>query len=59
MYRDGVADLMLEPEDVDEEYIKKTKALLIFRHGACCQSLQGGCAESVDAGEEERYTCDI
>ena len=29
MYRDGVADLMLEPEDVDEEYIKRTKALLI------------------------------
>lgn len=29
MYRDGVADLMLEPEDVDEEYIKKAKALLI------------------------------
>ena len=29
MYRDGVADLMLEPEDVDEDYIKKTKALLI------------------------------
>lgn len=29
MYRDGVADLMLEPADVDEEYIKKAKALLI------------------------------
>ena len=29
MYRDGVADLMLEPEDVDEDYIKKAKALLI------------------------------
>ncbi len=29
MYRDGVADLMLEPEDVDEEYIKRAKALLI------------------------------
>lgn len=29
MYRDGVADLMLEPEDVDEEYICKAKALLI------------------------------
>ncbi|MCM1025568.1 MAG: 5-dehydro-2-deoxygluconokinase [Roseburia sp.] len=29
MYRDGVADLMLEPENVDEEYIKKAKALLI------------------------------
>lgn len=29
MYRDGVADLMLEPGDVDEEYIKRAKALLI------------------------------
>lgn len=29
MYRDGAADLMLEPEDVDEEYIRKAKALLI------------------------------
>lgn len=29
MYRDGVADLMLEPGDVDEEYIKNGKALLI------------------------------
>lgn len=29
MYRDGVADLMLEPSDVDEEYICKAKALLI------------------------------
>ncbi len=29
MYREGVADLMLHPDDVDEEYIKSTKALLI------------------------------
>lgn len=29
MYRDGVADLMLAPEDIDEEYIKKAKGLLI------------------------------
>lgn len=29
MYREGVADLMLEPEDVEEEYIVKAKALLI------------------------------
>lgn len=29
MYREGVADLMLHPDDVDEEYIKETKALLI------------------------------
>ena len=29
MYRDGVADLQLSPEDIDEEYIKKAKAVLI------------------------------
>lgn len=29
MYRDGVADLKLEPENVDEEYIQKAKAILI------------------------------
>ncbi|TQR43630.1 5-dehydro-2-deoxygluconokinase [Paenibacillus popilliae] len=29
MYRDHVADLLLKPEEVSEEYIKQTKALLI------------------------------
>ena len=29
MYRDGVADLMLAPGDVDEEYVASAKALLI------------------------------
>ncbi len=29
MYREGVADLMLEPGDVEESYIQKAKALLI------------------------------
>lgn len=29
MYRNGIADLSLSVEDIDEEYIKKTKALLI------------------------------
>lgn len=29
MYRDGVADLQLSPEDIDEEYIRRAKAILI------------------------------
>lgn len=29
MYRDGIADLQLHVDDVDEEYIKRSKALLI------------------------------
>ncbi len=29
MYRDGIADLMLDVNDIDEEYIKSAKAILI------------------------------
>lgn len=29
MYRDGVADLQLDPDDIDEDYIKSTKAILV------------------------------
>ena len=29
MYRDGIADLMLHPDDVDEDYIASAKAILI------------------------------
>lgn len=29
MYRDGIADLKLDVSDIDEEYIKKSKAILI------------------------------
>ncbi|MCR5783409.1 MAG: 5-dehydro-2-deoxygluconokinase [Clostridia bacterium] len=35
MYREGVADLMLSPEDVDEDYIKRTKCLLISGTALC------------------------
>ena len=35
MYREGVADLMLHPDDVDEEYIAKSKCLLISGTGLC------------------------
>ncbi|WP_035147964.1 5-dehydro-2-deoxygluconokinase [Clostridium tetanomorphum] len=29
MYRNGIADLQLSPEDIDEEYIKNTKAIVL------------------------------
>ena len=35
MYREGVADLMLHPDDVDEEYIASCKALLISGTALC------------------------
>lgn len=35
MYRDGVADLMLDVADIDEEYIKKAKILVISGTSLC------------------------
>lgn len=36
MYREGVADLMLHPDDVDEAYIASSKSLLISGTALCC-----------------------
>lgn len=36
MYRDGVADLQLAPEDVDEAYIASASCLLISGTALCC-----------------------
>lgn len=35
MYRNEAADLKLEPQDIDEDYIKQTKALLISGTALC------------------------
>lgn len=35
MYRDGIADLQLDVSDIDEEYIKRTKAILISGTALC------------------------
>ncbi len=36
MYREGVADLMLHPDDVDAAYIASSRALLISGTSLCC-----------------------
>lgn len=36
MYRDGVADLQVDVDDVDEEYIKSAKAVVISGTALCC-----------------------
>ena len=35
MYREGAADLMLHPDDVDEEYIRSSRSLLISGTALC------------------------
>lgn len=36
MYREGVADLQLHPDDIDEEYIASASVLLISGTSLCC-----------------------
>ena len=48
MYRDNVADLKLEPADVDESYIKAAKVLVVSR-----KSIQGSGVKSNDLCKKE------
>ncbi len=47
MYRDGVADLMLDPADVDEEYIKSAKAILISGTALCQSPSREACLKAM------------
>lgn len=47
MYRDGVADLMLEPADVDEEYIASAKAILISGTALCQSPSREACLKAM------------
>ncbi|MBQ7596802.1 MAG: 5-dehydro-2-deoxygluconokinase [Clostridia bacterium] len=47
MYRDGVADLMLVPADVDEEYIKSAKAILISGTALCQSPSREACLKAM------------
>ncbi len=47
MYREGVADLMLACEDVDEEYIKKAKFLLISGTALCQSPSREACLKAL------------
>ena len=47
MYRDCVADLMLKPEDVDEEYIASSKALLISGTALCQSPSREACLKAM------------
>ncbi len=47
MYRDGVADLMLDPKDVDEEYIASAKAILISGTALCQSPSREACLKAM------------
>lgn len=47
MYRDGVADLMLDPADVDEEYIACAKAILISGTALCQSPSREACLKAM------------
>ena len=52
MYREGVADLSLDPADVDEEYIKSAKALLISGTALAQSPSREACLKAVQLAEK-------
>ena len=55
MYRDGVADLMLEPSNVDEEYIANSKALLISGTALAQSPSREACLKAMQLAEKKQY----
>lgn len=47
MYRNGVADLMLDPADVDEKYIASAKAILISGTALCQSPSREACLKAM------------
>lgn len=47
MYREGAADLFLSPEDVDEEYIKSAKFILISGTALCQSPSREACLKAL------------
>ncbi|NLL56193.1 MAG: 5-dehydro-2-deoxygluconokinase [Clostridiales bacterium] len=52
MYRDGVADLMLETNDVDKEYIAKAKAILISGTALASSPSREACIKAMMLAKE-------
>ncbi|MDE5549526.1 MAG: 5-dehydro-2-deoxygluconokinase [Clostridia bacterium] len=52
MYRDGIADLMLDPSDVDEEYIASAKALLISGTALAQSPSREACLKAMQLAEK-------
>lgn len=52
MYRDGIADLMLNPDDVDEEYVASAKALLISGTALAQSPSREACLKAMQLAEK-------
>ena len=52
MYRDGIADLSLDPSDVDEEYIASAKALLISGTALAQSPSREACLKAMQFAEK-------
>lgn len=56
MYREGVADLMLHPDDVDEEYVASCKALLISGTSLCTSPTREAALKAVTYAKKRGVT---
>lgn len=55
MYRNCIADLQLSVDDIDEEYIKQTKAILISGTALAESPSREAKNQSSNAGKEKQY----
>lgn len=59
MYRNGIADLALDPADIDEGYIDQARSLLISGHRPGPKPLPRGGAEGGGPGQKDRHARDL
>jgi len=56
MYREGVADLMLHPDDVDREYISSTRCLLISGTSLCTSPTREAALKALNFAKQAGVT---
>lgn len=59
MYREGVADLMLHPDDVDEAYIASSRSLLISGTALCTSPTREAALKALALAKKDGYPGDI
>ena len=56
MYREGVADLQLHPDDIDEAYIASSKSLLISGTALCCSPTREAALKALTLAKKNNVT---
>ncbi len=59
MYRNGIADLQLDVDDIDEDYIKNTKAIVISGTALAMSPSREAALKALRLAKKEWNSCYI